>query len=246
MSIKSISTHNQRNDEHLGFMTAIRTTLAKYSPTSIDLTNVLVAQFGDKVNNEDVSYKIVAKSSLTEEISKLDSASDSILVGFTTQIRAFMTHYDPAFQAAANRIMIVYNAFGDIRNKSYVAQTTDVVNFLQELKGKLNSDVVLLGLQGWVTRIEQANNEFMTVFNARQNEQASKNALTRLRTCRKETDEAYRAIVNRVNAGIAFNGETKYKTFVLDINTTIDYYNNLMAQRRGRAAAKKNTSDAEE
>ena len=137
--------------------------------------------------------------------------------------------------------MITYNAFGNIRTKSYVAQKTDVINLLQELNGKHKTDIDLLGLQGWVLRIEDANNAFMAVFDARQDEQAQKDALASLCKCRTETDEAYRAIVDRVNAAIVFNGAEKYRDLVIDLNVSIDYYNNIMAQRRGRAAAKKKT-----
>jgi len=239
MKIKSIDYKTLRNDEHLGFMTEVRNTLAKQRASAIDVPDELVALLNQAINNEDLSYKIVTKSSLTEEISRLDAVSDSLIVGFTTMLRAFNIHYDLEFQAASNRVLIVYKAFGDIRNKSYVAQTTDTVNFLQELNGKLQPDIALLGLEGWVTRIEEANNAFLATYNARQGEQAEKDALTRLRECRNETDEAYRAIVNRVNAGIVFNGEDKYKDFVIALNVSIDYYNNIMAQRRGRNKAKK-------
>ena len=239
MKVKSIYTYNQRNDEHLGFADAARQTMIKYGPPSIDIPMQLFAPFAQAVDNEDLSYKIVSKSASTDEIGKRDEICDATLVGFAVQTRSFLTHYDPVFQAAANRIMVDYNAFGDIRNKSYVAQATDTVNLLQVLNGKLKPDITLLGLDGWVTRIEETHNAFMEVFNERHDEQAEKDALARLRECRKETDEAYRVIIDRVNAGIVFNGEAKYKTFVLDINVTIDYYNNLIATRRGRAAAEK-------
>jgi len=239
MKVKSIDYYSQRNDEHLGFMTSARGILEKYPSADIDIPDAFITRLKEAVDNEDLSYKIVKKSSLTEELSKLDAVSDSILVGFTAQVRSFITHYEPACQSAANRIMIEYKAFGDIRNKSYVAQATDIVNLLQVLNGKLKVDIELLGLQGWVERIEEANNLFMETFNARNEEKAEKDSITRLKKCRAETDDAYRAIVDRLNAGIVFFGEDKYKAIVIELNVTIDYYNNLTAQRRGRAAAKK-------
>jgi hypothetical protein len=245
MKIGSINTYIMRNDEHLGLMFAIRNTLSKYTAEEIDVPNRDIVKFNQMVENEDVSYKIVTKSAMTDELSKLDNVSDSLIVGFTTQTRSFEIHYDPQFQAAANRILIEYNAFGDIRNKTYVAQTTDTINFLQELNGKLKVDVDLLGLQGWVSRIADANNAFMKAFDARSDEKAAKDAFTRLRVCRTDTDGAFRAIVNRVNAGIVYNGEEQYESLVRDLNVTIDYYNNIMAQRRGRAAAKKEREAAE-
>ena len=239
MNIKSIYTDRQRNDEHLGFMTETGRILAKYPPASIDVTEPLLTGFNEAVSNEDISYKIVQKSSLTEKIAALDAVSDSIIVGFATYVRSLTSHYDILAQEAAKRIMIQYNAYGNIRKKSYVAQTTDITNLLQDFNGKLRPDIVLLQLEGWVTRIENANNAFLEAFNDRHTEKAEKDALTGLKQCRIVSDERFAAIRDRVNAGIVFNGEEKYKELVIDLNVSIDYYNNLMAQRKGRAAAKK-------
>ena len=239
MKIKSIYTNRQRNDEHLGFMTETGKILEKYLLASIDIPQTFITGFNEALNNEDLSYKIVQKSSLTEKIAALDAASDSILIGFTTQVRAMISNYDVAIQEAANRIMIQYNAYGNIRKKSYVAQTTDITNLLQDFRGKLQPDITLLGLQGWVTQIEDANNAFLEAFNDRHAEQAEKDAMTRLKQCRTVTDERFEAIRDRVNAGIIYNGEAQYKALVIDLNVSIDYYNNLMAQRKGRAAAEK-------
>ena len=246
MKIKSIHLAHQHNDEHLGFMSDVLGKLKKYSPTTIDVPAQMLIRFEQAENGEDVSYKIVAKSASTEELSKRDALSDSALVGFAAQTRAFLLHYDPEFQAAANRIMVEYNAYGNIRRKNYMAQATDTVNLLQAFNGKHQADIALLGLDGWVARIEETHNSFMELFNERQDEQAEKNALARLRDCRTETDEAYRAIVDRVNAGIIFNGEAKYKTLVIDLNVSIDYYNNIIATRKGRAAAERERKKEEE
>ena len=239
MKIKSIDIYSQRNEEHLGFMSETLGIFKKYTPAAIDVPTPFFIRFNKAVEGEDVSYKIVVKSAYTLELSKRDAIADSALGGFSTNFRAFLTHYDPIFQAAAYRIKVDYDAFGDIRKKSYVAQATDTINLLQVLNGKLADDIALLNLDGWVTRIEETHNSFMEVYNERHDEKAEKDALARLRDCRIETDEAYRAIIDRVNAGIIFNGEDKYKQFVIDINVSIDYYNNIMATRRGRAAAEK-------
>ena len=248
MKIKSIHLAHQHNSEHLGFGSEILGKLKKYVPVAIDVPILMLIGFEQAINAEDESYKILAKSAFTEELSKRDALSDSTLVGFATHTRAFLTHYDPEFQAAANRIMVEYNAYGNIRRKNYMAQATDTINLLQALNGKYQADIALLGLDGWVVRIEETHNSFMELFNERQDEQAEKNALARLRDCRIATDGAYRAIVDRVNAGIVFNGETKYKNLVVDLNVSIDYYNNIMATRKGRAAAerekKKNSEQA--
>ena len=240
MKVKYINLLHQRNDENFGLVTDVLGKLKKQTPQSLDLTAPMLQRFDIAVANQDASYKIVAKSAYTEELRKLDAISDATLIGFATQLKSFRKyHSDTEFQKAATRVLVEYDAFGNIRKKSYIAQAADTVNFLEVVKGKRAGDITLLGMQGWVTQIEENHNAFMELFNDRYKEKLEKENLTRLRECRNETEEAYLAIVERLNAAIIFNGEEKYKAFVTDLNLTIDYYNNLIAQRRGRAAAKK-------
>jgi hypothetical protein len=56
---------------------------------------------------------------------------------------------------------------------------------------------------------------------------------------RKETDQAYKSVVERVNAGIIVEGEGDYVAFVQEVNTLIKEYNDILAQQQGRRAKKK-------
>jgi hypothetical protein len=60
-----------------------------------------------------------------------------------------------------------------------------------------------------------------------------------------ETDKAYHAIANRINALIIIDGPDNYAVFVDKINAFIDKYNNIIAQRTGRAKAKKQSELSE-
>ena len=243
MKINSIKLSALHNEEHLGFNTEANQIMGRYDRTAIDIPEDKYTRHTAAVANEDLSYKIVVKSAQTKIMNALDIVRDKTVTGLMAQVRALLDHYDTALQAAADRVMIEIEAFGNMRKKNYVAETTDIINLLQSLHGKLAPDVTLLQLAGWVAKLEADNNAFIASYDDRHSEQADKDSLTRLRTCRLETDASYRDIINRVNAGIVFNGEAKYKTFVDDISVTINYYNNIIAQRQGRAAAANNNDD---
>ena len=238
MKINSIAVRSLHNPEHLGFHSEARKIMERYVLSEIDITQPLFDRYTEAIDSEDLSYKIVAKSSYTQIINELDIVRDNTITGLTGQVRSLLKHFDPAIQAAANRTMIEINSFGNIQKKNYVAETTDIVNLLQILKGKLTPEVTLLQIEGWVQKLEEDNNAFVVQYDGRHDEQREKDSLTRLRTCRLETDEAWKSIFNRINAGIEFNGEDRYRDFVKDINVTINYYNNIIATRKGRAAAK--------
>ncbi len=237
ITIKWIDPSRLKNDEHLGFHYEVQKILAKYPAASIDLSDIMIGNYGKAINDEDLSYKIVPKSAYTDQITAADSVSDNNITGILTALRTLQKHFDPEVIKAANRVKIYMDAFGDIRRKPYVAQTTDITNLVQEFRGKLSADITLLSLDRWVDKLEADNNSFMDLFDQRHDEQAEKDSLNRFRDCRKATDSAYSAIVKRINAGIEFNGEEKYRVFVNDINTTITYYSNILAQRQGQSAS---------
>ena len=242
--IKGIRLPNLRNDEHLGFHYEVKRILEKYMPEAVDIPPAMATAYYVAVEDQDKSYKIVQKSSYTELIADADAVCDGDITGIQKVLGAAQSDFDPEVVKAAKRVKISMDAFGDIRVKGYTAEMTDITNLMQMFRGDLSADVTLLGLDRWVDKLEADHATFSRLFNERQDEQAEKDSLNRLRTCRKTTDAAYQAIKNRINAGIEFNGEDKYRAFVGDLNASIDYYNNVMAQRKGRNAAKKDESPA--
>ena len=240
MEITKIYLSHLHGEEHLGYHTEVRQKLEAFNLEDIDIKPQMFADYSVAIETEDGSYKIMAKSHYTEPLSLLDTTRDQTVTGMVTQVRSLLTHFDPNIQQAADRVMIVFNAFGNMRKKNYVAETADIINFLQEInEGSIQEDIDLMNLRPWVDKLETDNNAFIRVYETRQEEQVKKDVLERFRICRINTDECYNAIVNRINAGIVFNGEERYKELVGGLNGIINYYNNILAQRKGRNAAKR-------
>ena len=246
MKIDYLDPTRLTNAQHIAYASSFLDVLKKVNPITIDLTTPMCMAVDSAVNTEDESFKIVVESIFTEQLSKCDRVRDYTYSGLKTQVKLFLNHFDDAFQRAARQIEVELKPFGDINKLMYDAQTASVANVLQVLKGKLAGDIELLGLTHWVTELEEANNTFNTLFNDRFSEQKEKNALTRLREARGNTDTAYLAIVNRINAGIVFNGPGKYADFVAEVNLRIKYYKDALAQSKGRAAAKKDKEQQDE
>ena len=247
MEIKSANVQNYRNAEHFGFMYEVREKLERFNP---EIPSIKSNRFYKAFDTEDVSYRIVEKMIDTEFLSNLDTIRDSTTTGFITQVRSFLKHFDVEKQNAAKRILIEWNACGDLRKKGYASQTAETINFLQVLRGKLQNDIIMLNLYDWVNQMEHDNSCFMSAYTERQIKKATKDELTRLKECRTETDAAYRDIVNFINAAIIVNGEEHYKAFVYELNVSIKYYNDTLAIRYGRYAAnndeEKETPDTNE
>ena len=233
MKIKSIDLTRLHNAEHFQFCYEMNELIVKYTPTAID-AQTLYPAFEQAVTDEDQSFKIVQKSALSKEIELADKKRDTTFAGLRAQVKAQVKHFDADAAAAAYRLQVLFDAYGDIARKSLDQETADITNLVQDLNGKHKADVETIGFTSWVEQLDTENQSFDALMKQRFDEYAEKTAITRLRTARGATDDAYRAIVTRVNAGIVFNGEEKYRSFVLDLNVRIDRYNNVMAQRKGK------------
>ena len=242
MEIIKIELARLHNNEHYEFINEVIRTITDHTPEAIDIA-ALFPRLQASFITEDESYKIVVKSAYTRMLNEIDVVRDSNFINFKGTVRTLQNHFQPAVREAAYRIMIELDAYGDITKKGYDAETADITNIIQSLRGKLAADVATTGLGDWVDQIEQINLEFTEAVGGRYEEQSDKNSLVRLRTARLATDADYRAIVNRINAGIVYNGADRYEAFVSDLNARVKHYNNIIAIRKGRAAAEKAKND---
>ena len=250
MKVESIKLSALQNAEHFELMDEfirIVVTFLTNSPLGLLARDIeaLFNAFKQTFAIEDDAYKLILKSAITRQLSQLDGVRDSDWTNLTGNVNLLLKHFNTAIADAAYRVKIEFDGFGKIAQKGYNAETADIVNIIQSLRGKLAADVATLGLAEWVDRLEQSNLDFMTAFSERGDEQTDKNALGRMRDARLATDGDYRAIVNRINAGIEYNGPQEYEAFVGRLNTHIKYYNDTIAQRRGRAAAEKKRKEEE-
>ena len=238
MPVLKIDPVRLHNNEHYEFINEVIRTITAHTPEAIDIA-ALFPRLQASYLIEDDSYKIVVKSAYTRTIGEIDVARDGDVTNFKVNIRALQSHFLPAVREAAYRIMVELDAYGNITTKGYDAETADITNIIQALRGKLAADVATTGLGDWVDQIERTNLEFIEAVGGRYEEQSDKNSLVRLRAARLDTDASYRAIVNRINAGIEYNGADRYEAFVADLNARVKHYNNIIAIRKGRNAAEK-------
>jgi len=136
----------------------------------------------------------------------------------------------------------VFDTYGNVSVKPLDEETSALYNVLEDLKGKYAADATTVGLTGWMTELGKANADFETLMRARYDEAALKTDLV-LKEVRVKIDEAYRVITERINAAIIIEGETTYRDFVSTLNTVIKRYSDILAQRKGRAAAARAASE---
>jgi hypothetical protein len=222
MKIKNIRLLHLRNEEHFQFITEVKDLISAVGADALKIA-AQYAVFLPRYADEDEALKKIVKSATTADIEANDSVRDTTFRGLADTCKAALNHYDPETAAAARRLQVVFDTYGNVAAKSINAETAAIYNLLQELNGSYAADVNTIGLTGWVTKLAADNSALEALVKARNNENAAKTHL-RMKECRAETDNAYHEIVRRINALIVVDGEAAYTVFVNRLNEYIDKY----------------------
>ena len=237
MKCKRFRNEDLRNEEWFQFYTEFKTLVEQYNPETLDI-DTLFTQFLSLYNDADEALEVIRKSADTKQIADADTTRDNVFRGFADAVKSAQNHFDSAKREAANRLQIVFDHYGNIARKSYDEETASIYNFIQDMKGSSAAEITTLGLGDWVTQLDSDNQAFEALMVDRYDETSSKTSL-RMAEVRKETDRCYRDILDRLDALILINGNNDYTPFVKDLDTRVDRYSNIIAQRKGRSAAKK-------
>jgi hypothetical protein len=245
MKIESINSQHLTNAFHLQFANETKSKIEKFNPVVLKI-GPQYELLCTSIEKEDLCYKVIRKSDLSESKENADQARDAVVKGINEGVRTAVRHFDPAVSAAGKRLKIVldtYNTPKSLTILPYDAETVAIANLLQEFEGNYAADVQAAGLTKWVAELHRRNDEFDRLAKNYLEKRATKPPF-RMIDARNETDEAYKNIVLVINALIVMEGETAYAPFVTEQNELIKHYSDLIAQHLGRNKAKK-TSETE-
>jgi hypothetical protein len=241
MKFKYINLRNTRNDEHFQFITELKDLVISIGAETIKISAefqlFLVCYL-----NEDTALRKIVKSAITDDIENADRLRDITFRGMVGANTASLNHYDTNVAASARRLKVLFDTYGNLAAKPINEETSGIYNLVQELKGNYAQDVQKTGLDGWVDKLFAENEALEALVKERNAENAAKTNL-KMKNCREETDRAYHAITERINALIVVEGPDVYGEFVNKMNSYIDRYNNTIAQRAGRSKGKKSESE---
>ena len=234
MYINKINLSKLQNEEHVAFNAYVQEYISESGATALNV-ETQAADHAQKFEAEKSVLNLVQKNSYTQRLLAADEARDKPIRGFFKVVKGMLNHFNPAVEQAAYNIHIINQSFSEIVYLPYEKQTAAVESFLTALKAK-NADIETLGLKDWVAEIETTQDVFVTVVKSRNDESDSK-PVYNMKAARNETDMAYRALVDRINAFITIEGNAKYANFVTKINGRIDQFENAMAKRSGSKTA---------
>ncbi|MDR3246014.1 MAG: DUF6261 family protein [Prevotellaceae bacterium] len=233
--IQRVDNKSFRGKTHFEFMTEIGAVLKNIEAIVLKIA-AQVKRFFELLADEDATVVLVRKYETTDEISELDAKRDNLLKGINNLLKAALKHFDPAVRDAAEKLMIVFNTYGEIARLSYDDETAAIYNLIQELDLR-SSETAATGITAWIEELRHTNEEFRALMESRYSEEA-KRVQIKLRNVRKEIDDVYNDIVYRLEAGANLDGTEQYTGIFAEINARVSRYANILAQEKGRRTKK--------
>jgi hypothetical protein len=240
LKIEDSPLSRYQNDEHYNFHTDVNGLITYFTAASL-LIAAEYATYASLIKDEEDALNFVRKNSYSTSVAQADIVRDNTIAGMDDAISSGLKHFNAEIREAAKRLKILRDSSGDIARKAYSKESGDVIKLLADLRGPHATDVTAARIGEWVDELEVDQTNFIATQNHRYDEAGEKTRL-RMKEVRIDVDEAYRTLVNKINALIIVNGETPYVDFVNKLNQRIEAYTNNLSIYKGRA---KTTAPAE-
>jgi hypothetical protein len=222
MKIPKLDTHSLRNNAYFQFHTEFHDLVVQHNAETLKI-KPLFDDYLPLYNRVEDALKKIIKSEFTAKIHEADKARDEIYLGMAEIVTANLRHFTPDIRQAAERLKILFDAYGKVANKPLNEETSAIYNILQELKGKYTDDVASVGFTQWVAELESRNKIFEGLVKERFDETASRTDIV-VKQARAQLDEVYKTIVERINALAVVDGVEIYEAFIKTLNAVIAKY----------------------
>lgn len=223
LKIDTISITLMNKGAHSNYMETVLEYLDKYEPVKAK-AQTEYSNLSAALETENQYFNVPKKSENTEEIEDSDHLRDVNLRGYETALDyAVATLTDATKLQYAKRLKQHRKEANIDKRAQRDKQTGRMTNFIEDLETKYATEVAALELEVYVAGMKAAN-EAVKAHSEDRAEEYSTRVKGALKKARAETDDAYRALVEKINALIVIEGETDYLDFVKLLNTEIDRY----------------------
>lgn len=228
--MKRLDLTKLQNPEHFALMTDVVKLLKEAKiPQLADVQ----AKMETLVANEDAAQQQIRKSEHTENLINLDEKRDKIYRGMVLRLQSEQLSPDEAKAAAANKLMIVVNTYGNFTAHNYQKETAEIYNLVQDFKAEsMMPNVEAAGVKDWLQWLETANNDFNNLFANRRDEYAAQPVYD-LKNIRKDLDAQFRKLQHTIEALQILNPSDALTVLTSKLDTSIQKWKDIMAQRNG-------------
>ena len=195
-----------------------------------ELANLLPG-LQNALNNEIASAE-------TKAIQDLDEKRDDAIVGLQTIVSGNTYHEDVTIKTAAELLRTYFKSHGSkISKLNYQAETAVLDKVTADLKteSRYIQAISLMGLDVWLTNLENANKLFVIVFKSRNSEISANSTILSFGEQKKigipVFNKMMALIESRYNTAVEDGLPTEpYQKLVNEINTLVASYNNYISK----------------
>ncbi|MDR2982513.1 MAG: DUF6261 family protein [Puniceicoccales bacterium] len=236
--IRKIQLSRLRNEEHFGFHSEF-VKLANERDLSEGFT-ALRAIYNECYDKLDETMETVRKSDFTRQLEEADREQIYTYRRLRSAVRGYLRTSDQEKRLAANRTITVIRHYGNLALTSRDKRAYGLTNLMEDLRGETAADLQKLGVMNWVGELEADVAEYKKLQQSREDEKKTRYPGKSVDAAREEADAAYQSLIHQLEAQGALNPtEENFANLVFHLNTKIDRYNRLIAQRYGIMAAQK-------
>lgn len=237
--IKTISLSSLRTEEDFGFLKLIVTETANLpkeegSGSSPALTTA-VSAFSSAVDAFDAALKDSASVPSSAIASEADAARDAAWCGLNNYLKAMTVHPDESKRSLAIEMKGLCDKYGDPTSLPQTEESGILHNLLQDFDAYLEDFLKSVGVDAWLDALRAKEEAFLDAVADRTEQEASR-TVGIVKQTRQSADEAYRSLVDLVNALAVVNGDAPYATFIDHVNVLIDQQKSVLKARATRGA----------
>ena len=215
---------NINNGAHYEFMKVVSDRFATETALSTNAAaKKAIETLAAAVKEEDRCLVISQKSLITDDIKAADDKRDNIFRGLRKSIKGLTDAPVPDVAQAAKELQQCLVDYRIDPAMQLDRETGLLLNLIGDLETKSAADVTALALTPVVQAMKQANDKLREVTRARANDRAVQ-IVGQLKQAQHASDEAYRTLVQKVNALAVVEGEADYADFISKMNEQVKHY----------------------
>ena len=230
-----------RTEEDFGFLTKVMDLYPKLpgldkapienegeggaSSTLIDKTSL----FSEAVNEFDVVLKESTEYSTTKDVTDADSKRDAAWRDSRAFIKAMTAYPDAEKSTLAVTVLSLFDKYGNPTMLSRTEESAMLHNLLQDLNA-FSGDLSTVFFDGWKKYLEDSEKAYVEARKKNEDERASR-IMGIVKEAREKADEAYKALVDQVNALAMVYGVDYYVEFIDSLNVIIADHKTILKRR---------------
>lgn len=180
----------------------------------------------------DQVFNPARKSLETEDLKNCDDERDNSLGAYHEAILGLQRNPNDAKRQAARLLNLNYDTYKPERNQEYMKETELINQMTTDIRStaELLAAIQLLGLDDYLTDLEQKNQAFAQLVKSRtaSTEGYQKGAVAEARTA---LEQKYQLLRQMVNVASIYEGDEAYRPFLLAVNAEVEHYRQILARK---------------